>query len=90
MAEKAELTRELQEMEAEYRYWVVEAIRIERAVENLEKKIDWYEKELGPERTADFRSRLARTRERLCLIEERTRITRLHLDDLHARLDEMP
>lgn len=90
MAQKADLARELKDMEAEYRYWVVEAIRIERAVENMEKKLDRHARELGLERTADFRSRLTRTRERLSLIEERTRMVRLHLDDLHLRLDELP
>ncbi|MGH7966524.1 MAG: hypothetical protein ACRERD_32640 [Candidatus Binatia bacterium] len=90
MPPKAELERELQEMEAEYRYWVVEAINIERAIERMEAKIDRHERELGPERTAEFRLRLAHTRDRLCQIEERTRLTRLHLDDLRAWLAELP
>jgi hypothetical protein len=90
MIDRAELARELHGLEAEYRYWLVEAICIERGIENIEEKIDRHEVELGPERVADFRLRLARTRECHRLIEEKIRYVRLRLDDLRAWLDELP
>jgi chromosome segregation ATPase len=90
MTTKAVLAQDLKDLEAEYRYWLVEAISIERAIENLDKKIARYEKELGPERTATLRSRLARTRARHVNIEETIGVMRVRIDDLHARLAMLP
>ena len=90
MPTKDELVREFQDLEAEYRFWLVEAIAIERGLDDMEEQIDRHEDELGPERVADFRVRLARTRERHLSIEEKIRYVRLRLEEIHKRLDEMP
>ena len=90
MSSKDELVREFQDLEAEYRFWLVEAIAIERGLDDMEEQIDQHEDELGPERVADFRVRLARTRERHLSIEEKIRYVRLRLEEIHKRLDEMP
>ena len=90
MAAKAELAQELADLEAEYRYWLVESISIEREIDNMEERIDQHESELGTERTAEFRLRLVRTRERHSVIEEKIRYVRLRLDDLRTRLNELP
>jgi hypothetical protein len=90
MPTKDELVREFQDLEAEYRFWLVEAIVIERGLDDMEEQIDQHENELGPERVADFRVRLARTRERHLSIEEKIRYVRLRLEEIHKRLDEMP
>ena len=90
MPTKDELVREFQDLEAEYRFWLVEAIAIERGLNDMEEQIDQHEDELGPERVADFRVRLARTRERHLSIEEKIRYVRLRLEEIHKRLDEMP
>ena len=90
MVTKEELVRELQDLEDEYRFWLVEAIVIARGLDDMEEQIDQHEDELGPERVTDFRSRLARTRERHLAIEEKIRYVRLRLEELHKRLKEMP
>ena len=90
MPTKDELVREFQDLEAEYRFWLVEAIAIERGLDDMEEQIDQHEDELGPERVADFRVRLARTRERHQSIEEKIRYVRLRLEEIHKRLDEIP
>jgi hypothetical protein len=90
MPSKAELVQELADLEAEYRFWLVESIAIERGIENLAEKIDQHESEIGPERTAEFRFRLDRTRERHQEIEKKIRYVRWRLDDLKARLKEIP
>ena len=90
MPTKDELVREFQDLEAEYRFWLVEAIAIERGLDDMEEQIDRHEDELGPERVADFRVRLARTRERHLSIEEKIRYVRLRLEEIYKRLDEMP
>ncbi|HEV8711436.1 MAG TPA: hypothetical protein VGX03_01250, partial [Candidatus Binatia bacterium] len=74
----------------EYRFWLVEAIAIERGLDDMEEQIDQHAHELGPARTADFRSRLARTRERHLSIEEKIRYVRLRLEEIHKRLKEIP
>jgi len=90
MTPRDELVRELQDLEAEYRFWLVEAIAIERGIDDMEEQVDQHEHELGPERAADFRLRLARTRERHQSTDERIRYVRSRLDELQKRLDEMP
>jgi hypothetical protein len=90
MTTKEELVHEFQDLEDEYRFWLVEAITIGRGLDDMEEQIDQHEHELGPERVADFRVRLARTRERHLSIEEKICYVRGRLDELRARLDEMP
>jgi hypothetical protein len=90
MTTKDELVRELQDLEAEYRFWLVEAITIGRGIDDMEEQINQHEHELGPARVADFHVRLARTRERHLSIEEKIRYVRLRLEEIHKRLEEMP
>jgi chromosome segregation ATPase len=90
MPSKAELTRTVEELEEEYRYWTVEVISLDRSLENLEEKIDQYEPELGPEKVEEFRARLDQTRGRHAAIEERMRYIRWRLHDLKVRLGAMP
>jgi chromosome segregation ATPase len=90
MMQKTELVRELNDLEAEYRFWLVEAIAIERSIENIEEQIDQHEADLGPARTVEFRARLTRTRERHHVIEEKMRYVRERLDDLRTRLEQLP
>ena len=58
MTPKDELVRELQDIEAEYRFWLVEAIVIERGLDDMEEQVDRHEHELGSERAVDFRLEL--------------------------------
>ncbi|HJY81519.1 MAG TPA: hypothetical protein VKK81_10610 [Candidatus Binatia bacterium] len=90
MTPKDELVHELQDLEAEYRFWLVEAIAIERGIDSMEEQVDQHEHELGPERAADFRVRLARTRERHLSIEKKIRYVRGRLEEMRARLDQIP
>jgi hypothetical protein len=90
MPSKVDLTQALMELEEEYRFWVVEAISLERGIENLEDKIDQYESQIGVERAAEFRARLNRTRERHSEIETRIRSVRQQLNEMKIRLRAMP
>jgi hypothetical protein len=90
MTPKDELVRELRDLEDEYRFWLVEAIIIERGLSDMEEQVDQHAHELGPERTADFRSRLARTRERHLAIEDKIRYVRRRLEEMHQRLKDAP
>lgn len=89
MPSTAELTQALMELEEEYRFWLVEAISLERGIENLEDKIDQYEGEIGVERAAEFRIRLNRTRERHVAIEARMTHVRRQLQEMKTRLQAM-
>ncbi|MGE0684376.1 MAG: hypothetical protein AB7P69_26150 [Candidatus Binatia bacterium] len=90
MPSKAELTQALAELEEEYRFWVVEAIALERGIENLEDKVDQHEGEIGEFRAAEFRARLNRTRERHLAIETRIHCVRQKLSEMKIRLRAMP
>ena len=88
MPSKAEIAQLLDELEEEYRFWVVEAIALDRGIENLEEKIERHEDQLGPDRVAEFRVRLSQTRERHSRIEERILSVRQRLSELKTRLRE--
>ena len=90
MLSKTELMQALTELEEEYRFWVVEAISLDRGIENLEDKVDQHESEIGPTRAAEFRARLNRTRERHAEIEGRIRYVREQLQEMKTRLRAMP
>ncbi|HXG21866.1 MAG TPA: hypothetical protein VNN62_22655 [Methylomirabilota bacterium] len=90
MSVKTELAQALAALEEEYRFWVVESIALERGIDNLEEKIALHEQEIGPERAAELRARLNRTRERHTAIEERIRYVRHQLHNLKMRLNAMP
>jgi hypothetical protein len=88
MPSKAELTQLLDELEEEYRFWMVEAIALDRGVENLEEKIDQHADEIGVDRVAEFRLRLRRTRDRHEWIENRLLTVRQRLNELKLRLSQ--
>ena len=90
MPSKTELAQALAELEEEYRFWVVEAIALERGIENLEDKVDQHESEIGADRAAEFRVRLNRTRERHLAIETRIHSVRQQLNEMKTRLRAMP
>lgn len=90
MTPKAVLVRMLADLEAEYRYWLVEEIRLGRGIDEIEQSINQHESEFGAERTAEFRARLARTRQQYRALAEKMRDIRHRLDDLRARLEAMP
>lgn len=90
MPSKAEFAQALIELEEECRFWVVEAITLDRGIENLEERVNTHADEIGPARTAEFRVRLDRTRERQAAIEEKIRAVRERLQELKARLRAMP
>ena len=90
MPSKTELAQLLAELEEEYRFWTVEAIALERGIENLEEKLDQHEAHIGPDRVAEFRVRLSRTRERHARIEKRILSVRQQLQELKTRLAAMP
>ncbi len=90
MPSKAEFAQALAELEEECRFWVVEAIALDRGIENLEERVDTHADEIGPARTAEFRVRLDRTRERQAAIEEKICQVRARLQELKARLQTMP
>ena len=90
MPAKTELAQLLAELEEEYRFWTVEAIVLERGIENLEEKIDQHEEHLGLDRVTEFRIRLSRTRERHARIEKRILSVRQRLQELKTRLAAMP
>lgn len=87
---KADLTQALADLEEEYRFWLVEAIVLERGIENLEDKVDQHESEIGPGRVAEFRTRLNRTRERHAKIETRIHYVKQRLTEMKIRLRAMP
>jgi hypothetical protein len=90
MTPKAVLAQMLEELEADYRYWLIEEINLERGIDDIETKVNRYEAELGAERAANFRLRLSRTRDQHRAIEAKIRGIRLRLDELRARLNEIP
>lgn len=90
MPSKAELLQALAELEEECRFWVVEAISLDRGIENLEDKVDHHESEIGPERAAEFRARLSRTRARHLEIEARIHSVRQKLSAMKIQLRAMP
>jgi chromosome segregation ATPase len=90
MIPKSELERELKTLEAEYRFWVVEAIRMGRGIDAMEEEINHHDSELGPDRAADLRRRLTRIRDKHLEIEEKIRGIRARLEELRTRLEELP
>jgi hypothetical protein len=90
MTPKAVLAQMLEDLEGEYRYWLVEEIRLERGIDEMELQVNQHADELGAERTANFRLRLAQTRDQHRALEEKIRGIRVRLDDLRMRLNEIP
>ena len=87
---KGELHQELESLEAEYRYWLVETIRMDRSIDTIAADIEQHGQELGSERVADFQRRLDATRSQHEEIDRKIQAIRLRLETLRERLAGMP
>lgn len=90
MPSKADFERAVTDLEEECRFWVVEAIALDRSIESIEEQVNSYADEIGPARTAEFRVRLDRTRERQAMIEDKILYVRERLRELKERIRTMP
>ncbi len=88
MSLKTQLTHELEELEAEYRYWLVETIRMDRSIDAIAEEIQQHDQDLGPERVATFQQRLSDTRTQHQQIDHKIRTIRYKLDALRLRLEK--
>ena len=86
---KGELRQELESLEAEYRYWLIETIRMDRSIDTIAADIQQHSQELGSERVADFQRRLDDTRSQHEEIDYKIQGIRLRLDTLRERLAGM-
>jgi chromosome segregation ATPase len=87
---KGELRQELESLEAEYRYWLVETIRMDRSIDTIAEDIQQHSQELGSQRVADFQRRLDETRSQHEEIDRKIQSIRLRLDTLRGRLAGIP
>ena len=88
MSGRQEAEKELDDLEAEYRYWLVEAIKLGREIDELEKRIDRHEAagELDEAQAGEFREHLRRAHERQQVMEGTIQGIRRKLDELRERL----
>ena len=89
MGIKSELEHGLKTLEEEYRFWVVETIKMGRGIETMEDELAHHDNDLGPERAADLRRRLAHIREKHQVLEEKIFTVRQRLEELRERLERM-
>ena len=79
------MRQELDSLEAEYRYWLVETIRMDRSIATIAADIRQHSQELGSERVADFQHRLEETRVQHEEIDPKILAIRLRLETLRER-----
>jgi hypothetical protein len=89
MNTKSELEHSLKTLEEEYRFWMVETIKMGRGIETMEEELAHYDDDLGLERAADLRRRLAFIREKHEVLEEKILTVRHRLEELRERLGKM-
>jgi chromosome segregation ATPase len=89
MNTKGELENSLKALEEEYRFWMVEMIKMGRGIEIMEEELAHYDDDLGLERAADLRRRLAFIREKHEVLEEKILTVRHRLEELRKRLERM-
>ena len=89
MGIKSELEHGLKTLEEEYRFWVVETIKMGRGIETMEDELAHHDNDLGPERAADLRRRLAHIREKHQVLDEKIFTVRQRLEELRERLERM-
>jgi chromosome segregation ATPase len=89
MNTKGELENSLKVLEEEYRFWMVEMIKMGRGIETMEEELTHYDDALGLERTADLRRRLSFIREKHEVLEEKILTVRHRLEELRERLERM-
>jgi len=90
MIPKEILTHALKVVEEEYRFWLVESIRMGRGIETMEDEIQQHNEELGADRVADIRRHLSFIRRQHGELEERIHAVRQRLDELKKKLQELP
>ena len=88
MSLKTQLTHELEELEAEYRYWLVETIRMDRSIDAIAEEIQQHDQDLGADTVANFHQRLSDTRIQHQEIDRKIRAIRYKLDALRLRLEK--
>jgi archaellum component FlaC len=90
MSPREEMEAVLKKLEEEYRFWMVEAVKMGRTIELMEDEIEGHDLELGMDRAADLNRRLAYVRDKHQEIEERIATIRQRLEELRERLNSMP
>ena len=86
---KRELEHGLEALEEEYRFWLVETIKMGRGIETMEGELTQHDEELGLGRAADLRRRLAHIREKHQVLEEKIFTVRQRLEELRERFERM-
>ena len=89
MNSRAEVEAVLKALEEEYRFWMVEALKMGRGIELMEEEIQKHDNELGSERAADLHRRLSYVRRKHHDLEERIFTIRQRLEELRLRLQGM-
>ncbi len=89
MHTKSEIEQNLKALEAEYRFWMVETIKMGRGIETMEEELAHHNEALGLDRAADLRRRLAVIREKHEVLEEKIRTVRQRLEELRERLAQI-
>lgn len=89
MSPRAEMESVLKKLEEEYRFWMVEALKMGRGIELMEEEIQDHDSELGEDRAADLNRRLAYVRAKHHDLEERILAIRQRLEELRERLQGM-
>lgn len=89
MGPREEMEAILKRLEDEYRFWMVEAVKMGRTIELMEDEIEGHDLELGMDRAADLNRRLSYVRDKHQEIEERIAHIRQRLEELRERLQGM-
>jgi len=89
MSPRQEMELVLQRLEEEYRFWMVEALKMGRGIELMEEEIKDHDQELGVDRAADLNRRLSYIRDQHQRLEEKILLIRQKLEELRGRLRVM-
>jgi chromosome segregation ATPase len=89
MHTRSEMEQSLKTLEEEYRFWMVETIKMGRGIESMEDELAQHDEALGLDRAADLRRRLAVIREKHEMLEEKIQTVRQRLEELRERLGQM-
>jgi hypothetical protein len=89
MSPRQEMDLVLQRLEEEYRFWMVEALKMGRGIELMEEEIKDHDQELGVGRAADLNRRLSYIRDQHQRLEEKILLIRQKLEELRGRLRVM-
>jgi hypothetical protein len=89
MSPQQEMDLVLQRLEEEYRFWMVEALKMGRGIELMEEEIKDHDQELGVDRAADLNRRLSLIRDQHLRLEEKILTIRQKLEELRGRLRMM-